>query len=235
MSSGGGGDPSKDLAAQEAENRARRNAAIGKINSFFNGEPAHAEVKNPFTGEVLVPATADTHGLRDRLYRKIATDTTKFQTDDLNEQRRRNDRELTYQLARTGNLHSSTDISQRGELTRLYRRGALQAANIGQTAADQARGNDENARLQAIQSVNSDVDPAQALQAAQAQTRVNASQAADYGKGQSVGNVFNNLTYLYGQYQNGQQQRNAINYANQNGFGPQSSGAGRSNYGTVIP
>lgn len=224
----------EQLYEQQQADRRRRNEAIARINTFFNGEPARAAVVNPFTHEVMVPATTDTRGLRDQVYRKIAADTTNFQTLDLNEQNQKNNQELTYQLARTGNLRSSTDIHQRSELRRLYRKGLLDASNIGLTAADRARAGDENARLQAIQSVNADVDTGSAINAAQSQIASNAASAADYGKGQSVGNVFNNLTYLYGQYQNGQGAQRAVNaYNNGSGFGPSVTGTGRSNYGTV--
>lgn len=223
------------LYEQQQQDRRRRNAAIVRINEFFNGHAATPGIRSWQTGQIT-GGTPDTRGQREKFYQRIARDTTAFQAQDLEQQRKKNARELKFQLARTGNLRSSTDVDQRSELRRLYRKGLLDAANIGQSAADRARSGDENARLQAIQSVNADVDTGSAINAAQAQIAANAASAADYGKGQSVGNVFNNLTYLYGQYQNGQGRQQAVNaYNNGGGFGPGVAGTNNSNGGSIRP
>ncbi len=130
-------------------------------------------------------------------------------------------RNLKFELARRGHLGGSMELDQRDRSQQLFDEGLLSIANLGDQAANQARSSDEQARLHAIRDINADVDASTAIQGALSQIDLNASQAAAQGQGQVLGNVFQNLAYLY----NMQRHNDAMNRAMQQrrgGFTPSS-------------
>lgn len=79
---------------------------------------------------------------------------------------------LTFDLARTGMLDSSSRVNRTGELSSLYDRENLNIADTARTFETQTRGNVENARADLIGMLNATGDNQAAAQAAQSRAAI---------------------------------------------------------------
>jgi len=165
---------------------------------------------------------------QDPYYDKLRSSIFDYQTADLDRDFGDQQRELKFELARRGHLGGSQEIDNAGELKRLYNEGRLNAGTVADDAVRSARQADQSARAQAIQDIYLDVDSGQAVNSALSQSRLASEQAADFAKGQNLGDVFNKFAYLYQQGRNAnEQQRAARDYGSRRvGISPASTYAG---------
>lgn len=202
--------------------KARRATFIKKLNSYFGigpgvstaappvnalgapagvlpGTPAYAAWLQSLINPAGTVASGNPYKDKlNRVYDRVGKNVRNFYQQDLDEQRLKNRRELTFELSRRGQLGSSDDLDQNLELDKLYSKGAVQIANRGLQARQDAQGRDEQTRLSAIRDINADIDGTSAIQSALIQQGQNAQAASDFAQGQQLGDQFQNLTYLYG-------------------------------------
>lgn len=188
--------------AAESNRQALRDRGVARVNEAFDNQ--------------------------DPYYDKLRSSIFDYQTADLDRDYGDQQRELKFELARRGHLGGSQEVDNAGELKRLYNEGRLNAGAVADDAVRSARQADQAARAQAIQDIYLDVDSGQAVSSALTQSRLASDQAADYAKGQNLGDVFNKFAYLYTQNRNAsEQQRAARDYGSRRvGIRPASTYAG---------
>jgi hypothetical protein len=104
----------------------------------------------------------------DPYFEKQRTNYLNFALPQLDDQYGKAQKTLTYALARDGNLNSSAQAYQNGELQKTYDTQRLSIADQGQNFANQARSSVEDARGNLISTLNATGDATQAAQSAAA-------------------------------------------------------------------
>lgn len=176
---GGGGGGDGGYSAQQQEIEARKAAAREAVNSQFGvGDDASMAGREAGYGRV-----------RDSVF-------------DFNRQKIDNDaetagRKLKFALLRSGNAGGGLDVDQNAMLQRTRDKGLLDAGNLGDAAANQARASDEAARLDLLSRIDAGMDQTSATQGAAAQLRASGDAALANARGQAVGNLFDNAGLLY--------------------------------------
>lgn len=153
----------KDGGASKQANQARADEQIRQSNI----RAGTAQVNQTFDGQFT-----------DDFYNKQRDDYTAFQMPQLDDQYGNAQRQLTYALARDGNLNSSTRGFQQGQLQKTYDTARTNVADQAQSYANTARSNVEQARSGLISALNASGDATQAANSAQSQAVALAQPAA---------------------------------------------------------
>lgn len=101
-----------------------------------------------------------------------------YATPQIDDQYKKAQQELTYSLARGGNLDSSTRAYQQGQLQKTYDTSLTNAADAANSYANSARSNVETARANLISTLNVTGDATQAANSATNQAAILAQPAA---------------------------------------------------------
>lgn len=167
---------------------------------------------------------------QDGYYDRLRSSIFDFQTANLDRDYGDQQRELKFELARRGHLGGSQEIDNAAELRRLYNEGRLGAGSVADGAVRQARMADQSARAQAMQDIYMDVDSGEAIGNALNQSRLASEQAADFARGQNLGDVFGRFAYLYSQGRDANERQRAAR-----DFGSRRVSIGQaSNYGGSV-
>lgn len=180
---GGGGGGDGGAAARKQEEDMRVNAAIASLNDIFG-------ISNP-----------DNMAQRESLYSTVRTDAVNKAKQDLEKDYGVAKRQLGFTLARQGLSGGSADVDQGRELTDRYQQGILEAANIGDSTANNFRSSDDKTRVNLINNIRAGLDGGQASQMAYEGMRNNANQARVEAQNASLAGFFNNLMNGWNQYQ----------------------------------
>lgn len=138
----------------------------------------------------------------------------------IDEQKGQAARDLKFELFARGLDSGSVDVDQNALLGRTYTQGITDLSGKADTAATQLRGDNEAARLQLLQSIDSGMDANSALSSAMGQMKVNSDRAAADAIGTSVGDLFTNAALIYNQNRVAQGKQNPTNF-----WGTTTSGA----------
>jgi hypothetical protein len=151
---GGASKQANQARMDEAARQQTIRAGTGQINQTFDGQ---------FT---------------DDFFNKQRDNYTTFQMPQLDDQYGNAQRQLTYALARDGNLNSSTRGFQQGQLQKTYDTARTNVADQAQSYANTARSNVEQARSNLISTLNATGDATQAANSATSQAAILAQPAA---------------------------------------------------------
>lgn len=161
-------------------------------------------------------------------YGQLAKDTTAYYTNDLDQQKAKNDRNLTFAMARGGQNGSSVDVDNRATAGKDYLKGVIESQRRGQSAAADLQGRDETARANLIAQAQGGLDATSAASNAAASMRSNLQSANSSNTANALGNIFGDFSSIYQKSQDAAALRNgqlyAYNTVYQPGFG---QGAGR--------
>ena len=145
----------------------------------------------------------------------------------VDEQKNDAGRNLRFELFARGMNGGSTDIDQNALLGRTYTQGLTDLGAKADATATQLRGDNETARLQLLQSIDSGMDQSSALSSALGQMRVNSDRAASDATGTAIGDLFGSGALIYNQNKVAQGKQNAANWWAMNG----GAGAGKAGAG----
>lgn len=150
----------------------------------------------------------------------------------LDEQRGQAARDLKFELFARGLNGGSVDVDQSALLGRTFAQGITDLGGKADAVSTQLRGDNEAARLQLLQSIDSGMDAGSAVSSALGQMRANADRAASEAIGTSVGDLFSTGGLIFNQNRVAQGRQNAGNWWAQNvgrsgGAGGGSSASGR--------
>lgn len=151
---GGAGKQANIARMEEAQRQATVRSGTDTINSTFDSQ---------FTPE---------------FFDKQRDNYLKFQLPQLDDRYAGSQRELTYALARNGNLDSSTRGFQQGQLQKTYDTQRTTVADAANSYANTARSGVETARNNLIATLNATGDATQAANSATSQAAVLAQPAA---------------------------------------------------------
>lgn len=151
---GGAGKQAQIARTEEAQRQATVRAGTDRINSTFDSQ--------------FTPQFFDQQ--RDNFL--------KFQLPQLDDKYAGSQRELTYALARNGNLDSSTRGFQQGQLQKTYDTQRTTVADAANSYANTARSGVEQARGNLIATLNATGDATQAANSATSQAAILAQPAA---------------------------------------------------------
>lgn len=171
----GGGKSSSRSASREAQRareaeearQARVAAGTGNINRIFN---------NNFDNDY---------------FNGVARSYLDFSNPQLVDQHQAANADLTYDLARTGKLDSSTRATKGAELQEIYTRSQQELADKARGLANDARGSVEDARAALISQVNATGDATGATNAALARASALSRPAGSYD---TLANLFADFT-----------------------------------------
>lgn len=236
---GGGGGGDGGYAAQQAAQESRKQAARDAINRIFGvgattsaaepvygaatggdyigineqGDSQFSPTTTPVIGTRMVTdtAAADAKAGREAAYGRVKSGVYDLNKQKLDTDRTDAARQLRFALLRSGNSGGSLDIDQNNLLQRKMDQGVIDATNMADAAALNARTSDEKARLDLLSRIDAGMDQGSAVQGAQSQLQSSADTALAQAKGQIIGNVFDNAGLLYQASQGNQGYANGMN------------------------
>lgn len=192
-----GGSDAEYYRKQEEARQAAIRAGTERINGIFDG------------------ADTGTGGFNDAFYDQQKQNYLDFAMPQLEDQRAKAARELTYSLARSGNLESSARADLAGQLQKQYDTQAQSVASKALDYENQSRTNVENARSDLISMLNATGDAESAANSAIAR-----SQAL------SATPSYNPLTSMFADFTNTLGTATAAERARAYGYGAPGSGTG---------
>jgi hypothetical protein len=144
---------------------------------------------------------------RDGLYQQVRDTAFNAGKRELDETKQEAARKNKFELFARGLAGGSEDIDQNAKLNRTYQQGILNLGAKADSAKAQFRNNDEDTRLQLLQSIDNGMDTGSALSAASNRMKIAADQASADAQGTSLGNLFDTsgLIYQSGQAAKGRQ------------------------------
>jgi hypothetical protein len=238
---GGGGDGGAEerqqaTEARKQEARARLNAIFGHetpewykpkgtadVTSSFDGlfqrkeqaeQDAEAERQARILGETAPLAKANKDA-RTQLYQTVRDNAFQSGTRRLEEDRGEAARKLKFELFARGLASGSEDIDQNAKLGRAYQGGLLDLGAKADSVRAQFRGDDEDTRLQLLQSIDAGMDQGSALSAATQRMQIAAERASADAQGTAIGNAFDNAGLMYRNSQAAQGKQDAADWWNQ--------------------
>lgn len=182
---GGGSDNSAQRDAQRQEDERQRQIAgtTAQINNIFDAPGRQAQ------------------------YAKLGADTTKYFTDQLNDQKKINDRQLKFSLARSGNTGGSLQVDQTKTLGDDYNKGVIEASRRGQAAAADLRSADEQTRMNLIAAAQAGLDATTASQNATSSLQSNLAGSQANATANGLGDMFGDFAQIYQKSQDNKQYR----------------------------
>lgn len=132
--------------------------------------------------------------------------------EDLDRQKRENDRQQKFHMARSGLAGGSAQIDAARESGEVYNRGKLEVERRAQGAAADLLGADEQSRLNLLAMVQSGLDMNTASQraASSMQNNLRAGQAGSVAEG--LGELFGGFSDIYRRSQQAKAERDAQKY-----------------------
>lgn len=185
MVGGGGGDGGAQ--ARQDATEARKKAAREALNLQFG------------IGETPEASTARAE--REKLYQSVRDNSYTAGKRTLDEARDEAARNTRFELFARGLNGGSEDINQNALLGRTYSKGLLDLGAKSDTAKTQFAGDDEQARLSLLQSIDAGMDQGSATSSAMNQMKINSDRAAAEASGTSLGDLFANSGLIYNQSQ----------------------------------
>lgn len=189
MGGGGGGDGGAQARQQATEDK--KQAAREALNRQFG----------VFADDANDAEAAAAKQARDSLYQTVRDDTYNAGKRGLDESRDQAARKTKFELFARGLAGGSEDINQNALLGRTYSQGLIDLGSKADQAKAQFRGDDEQARLALLQSIDAGMDQGSATSSAMNQMKINSDRAAASAQGTSLGDLFANAGLIYGQSQ----------------------------------
>lgn len=162
----------------------------------------------------------------DQLFAQTRTNAFDAGKRRLDESKAEAGRNLRFELFARGLNGGSVDVDQNALLGRTYAQGLTDLGGKADATSTQLRGDNEAARLQLLQSIDSGMDAGSAVSSALGQMRVNADRAASEAIGTNVGDLFATGGLIYNQNRVAQGRQNAGNWWAQQNSGRGGSGLG---------
>lgn len=147
----------------------------------------------------------------DQLYADTRTNAYTAGKRRIDEQKDSAGRDLKFELFARGLNGGSVDVDQNALLGRTYSQGLTDLGAKADAAATGLRSDNEQARLNLLQSIDSGMDENSALSSALGQMKVNSDKAAADATGLSLGDLFANTGLIYQQNRVSQGVQNALN------------------------
>jgi hypothetical protein len=197
----GGGGSSDDYTAQQAQQEAKKAAARSALNAAFGVG----------TDGALTDDAAANKAARDTLYSTVrdnAFAAGKRSLDERNVDAQRNNKFALYAQGLQG---GSVDIDENALLNRTYQNGLLDLGGKADATKADLKGNDEQTRLQLLQSIDAGMDQNSALSSALGQLQVNGDKATAAAQGTSLGDLFADSGALYTKSQAARGKQYAVN------------------------
>lgn len=142
----------------------------GKSGKAQSAEAARARAEEEARQQRIRQGTADINNtfsqFNDDFYRGIRDNYTNYAIPQLTEQRDRAAKDLTFSLARSGQLDGSVRAQKTGELQKLFDLNEQQIRDQALAQENQARNNVENARADLVGTLNATGDNQQAVNSA---------------------------------------------------------------------
>jgi hypothetical protein len=173
MGSSGGNNAQRQAEQNEAERQRQIAAATGQINSIFDSPDRQAQ------------------------YEKLGADTTKYYTDQLNDQKEKADRQLKFSLARGGQVGGSLQVDQTKTLGDDYLKGVIEASRRGQSAAADLRSADEQTRMNLIAAAQAGADATTSGSQAASAMRANLESSQAGSTANALGDFFGDFSDIY--------------------------------------
>lgn len=189
MGSSGSSKAEKQAQANEAERQRQIAASSDAINSAYDN-PAR-------TGQ----------------YGKLAADTTKYYTSDLNQQKAINDRKLKFSLARSGNFGGSLQVDQTRSLGQDYLKGLVEASRRGQAAGANLQSADEQSRMNLLAMAQSGLDATTAGSRAASTMQTNLQSGMADSTANALGDTFGNFANIYSKSEQKKAEQQGFKYA----------------------
>lgn len=133
---------------------------------------------------------------RDPVYNRVRQGVRDFFGAQLTEQQEDARRTLADQLARQGMVGSSLEVDQGNLLRRREDDALAEIASRAERAALEARSADEQARMDAIQAINADVDSNSVATNATRRLAISGDQALETAKADSLDDFFGQLAFI---------------------------------------
>jgi hypothetical protein len=195
--------PSDSAAKQAQANESARTASIanstGQINQIFDNPARQAQ------------------------YGQLAKDTSAYYTNQLNDQKTINDRNLKFAEARGGQIGGSVQADQGAQSGKDYLKGVLEAQRRGDAASASLQGQDQQSRANLIAAAQGGLDATSAASQAASAMRGNAQAGMAGATSNALGDTFGDFAGIYQRSQDAAALRNgqlnAYNTVYQPGFG----------------
>lgn len=201
----GGSNSAAKQAQQNEEARQRQIAqSTAQINSIFD---------NPSrTGQ----------------YDQLTKDTTNYYTDQLDQQKAKNDRQLRFTLARNGQTGGSVQADLGAQAGKDYLQGVLEAQRRGLAAGASLKSQDEQSRANLIAAAQGGLDATSAASQAASALRSNLESGQASSTANAFGDTFGDFATIYQKSQDAKALRDgqlyAYNTIYQPGFGVGATG-----------
>lgn len=173
MSGGSNNSAQKEAQRQEEQRIAAIRGTQAQINQVFNDPQRAADIAD------FVNATRE------------------YKTQELDEQKALNDRQLSFALARAGQVGGSTQVDQQAKLARDYAKGILMVDRQARGAGAEIEAADQDARGRLIQLATSGLDTTTAAQQSAAAMRTALESSQSSARAQGIGDIFGQFTKYY--------------------------------------
>jgi hypothetical protein len=140
--------------------------------------------------------TAQRASDRQKQYDDTGNAVYEFNMKDIDRNATREGRNLRFELARRGQTGGSVDIDQNQLFGELYDRGKLQARTAGDSASARLKSEDEQTRLNLINSINAGTDASSAIAGANKSLQNNLDTVRSNAFGEGIGNIFNDASII---------------------------------------
>lgn len=222
---GGGGDDGYAQKQQAIEDK--KAAARASLNAAFGvAAPAPAarapslpsrvagqmfsDVGDPYEAPAssLSDEAAKNKAARDTLYSTVRDNAFTAGKRGFDERKTDATRNNKFALFAQGLQGGSVDVDENALIDRTYKQGLLDLGGKADAAKADLRGNDEQTRLQLLQSIDAGMDEGSALSSALGQLQSNGERAYAGAQGTSIGDLFadSGLLYTKSQAARGRQQ-----------------------------
>lgn len=173
---------------------------------------------------------------RQAQYDKLASDTTAYYTNQLDQQKAVNDRQMKFALARNGQTGGSVSTDQATQAGKDYETGVLNAARMGNQASASLQSQDQQERASLISAVQGGLDATTAANNAASALKTDAAGAQANATTNSLGQAFGDMSSIWQNSQNNkalrQGQLYSYNTVYQPGFGAGQQPYAAGNYGS---
>jgi hypothetical protein len=208
--SGGSDSASKQAQANENARQAAVASGTASVNKIFD-DPS-----------------------RTAAYDKLSADTTAYYTQQLDQQKQLNDRQLKFAQARNGQTGGSVQTDQDTQAGKDYLQGVLSAQRMGAQAGADLQSKDTSERASLIAAVQGGLDATSAASNAAAAMKGNLDSAQSTATANAFGQTFGDFSSIYQKSQDAkalrQGQLYSYNTVYQPGFGAGAAGGGGSHY-----
>ena|ERR1700761_91857 len=171
--SGGNDSATKAAQQQQAQQQAAIQSGTAAVNKVFD-DPS-----------------------RTSAYDKLAADTTAYYTQQLDQQKAQNDRQMNFAQARAGQMGGSVATDQATQAGKDYDQGVLSAERMGQQASAGLQASDQQERASLIAAVQGGLDATSAANNAAAALKSGAATATANATAGSLGQAFGDMSTIW--------------------------------------